>query len=518
MSAITRHMEEESLRVLIFGMEDSAEYRRVAAHVETCGMCQDRLEQMTGAQQVLDKAATLLKGTNETVVQRNHGEESDSFDPSEYLSLPSHPELLGKLGRYDIEKVIGSGGMGIVFKGFDTDLNRPVAVKVLNHHLSHKGASKQRFAREARAAAAVVHEHVVGIYDVQTSGNHPFLVMHYVHGDSLQTRVDRDGPLRPAEILRIGMHAASGLAAAHQQGVIHRDVKPGNILLENGMDRALLTDFGLARTIDEASLTSSGIVTGTPHYMSPEQAGGEAVDQRTDLFSLGSVLYFMATGHPPFRAERAMGVLNRICHHNHRPVWQVNPEIPDSLARIIDRLLEKKPSRRFGSALETQNALAKALEQLQRGRQPRWSQKLGRWWQTNKKPVTVGTLGLAGLIGMGWLGFASMRFWSGRTVLSEISQAKSSDETKVLIVSPEPFHWENVDPYLLKEAFHPEDTSAELKALSADLDRLEKDASAPGPFEDPWQNKLTQLRTQLDQLLKSLFSKEIGKPSQGVKR
>src|ERR1700723_2147872 len=120
------------------------------------------------------------------------------------------------------------------------------------------------------------------------------------------------------------MQAAAGLSAAHAQGVIHRDVKPGNILLENGVERVLLTDFGLARAADDASLTHSGIVAGTPHYMSPEQASGEATDGRSDLFSLGAVLYFMATGHPPFRAEQAMAVLNRICHDRPRPVAQIN--------------------------------------------------------------------------------------------------------------------------------------------------------------------------------------------------
>ena len=193
----------------------------------------------------------------------------------DFLSPPSHPEMLGQLGRYQIEQVIGAGGMGIVLKGFDTDLNRPVAVKVLAPHLAHSGAARQRFAREARAAAAVVHEHVVAIYNVESEEETPFLVIQYVPGRSLQDRVDQDGPLAAEEILRIGMQAAAGLAAAHAQGVIHRDVKPANILLESGVERALLTDFGLARAADDASLTHSGIVAGTPHYMSPEQARGE---------------------------------------------------------------------------------------------------------------------------------------------------------------------------------------------------------------------------------------------------
>jgi len=170
------------------------------------------------------------------------------------------------------------------------------------------------------------------------------------------------------EILRIGLQASSGLAAAHAQGLIHRDVKPGNILLESGVDRAYLTDFGLARTTDDASLTYTGVVAGTPHYMSPEQADGRPLDHRSDLFSLGSVLYFMATGHPPFRADRPMAVLNRTCHDPHRPVQQSNSEIPDELAQIIDRLLAKDPARRIESATALQQKLEDLLAAAQSGR------------------------------------------------------------------------------------------------------------------------------------------------------
>ena len=268
-------------------------------------------------------------------------------------------------GRYDIERVIGAGGMGIVLKAHDSELNRPVAVKVLASHLAHVGAARERFAREGRAAAAVVHEHVVAIYNVESDGEVPFLVMQYVPGRSLQARVDADGPLAVEEILRIGMQAASGLAAAHAQGLVHRDVKPSNILLEETVERAVLTDFGLARTIDDASLTHTGVLAGTPHYMSPEQATGDAIDHRSDLFSLGAVLYFMATGHPPFRADGALAVLHRICREEHRPVWQTNKDIPDELSDLIDRLLEKKPSRRPAPRRTFRRQLARMLSRFQ---------------------------------------------------------------------------------------------------------------------------------------------------------
>src|SRR5262249_42963578 len=149
-------------------------------------------------------------------------------------------------------------------------------------------------------------------------------VMQYVAGRSLQERIDRDGPLELEAILRIGMQAAAGLAAAHAQGLVHRDVKPANILLENGIERVKITDFGLARAVDDASMTQSGVVAGTPQYMAPEQARAESVDHRADLFSLGSVIYAMCTGRSPFRAETTVAVLKRVCDDTPRPIREVN--------------------------------------------------------------------------------------------------------------------------------------------------------------------------------------------------
>src|SRR5207244_2968915 len=162
--------------------------------------------------------------------------------------------------------------------------------------------------------------HVIDIHAVDETRELPYLVMEYISGISLQERLDKSGPLELKEILRIGVQTASGLAAAHAQGLVHRDVKPANILLENGVERVKLTDFGLARAVDDASLTQSGVVPGTPQYMAPEQALGEAVDARADLFSLGSVLYALCTGHPPFRAATALAVLKRICDDTPRDV------------------------------------------------------------------------------------------------------------------------------------------------------------------------------------------------------
>lgn len=285
----------------------------------------------------------------------------------DFLSPAMHPELLGRIGRYDVERIIGVGGMGVVLKAYDSELHRVVAIKVLAEHLANNSSARRRFAREAQAAAAVVHANVIPIFNVETNGKHPFLVMQCVSGGSLQAKVDAHGPLSVAETLRIVKQTAAGLAAAHQQGLVHRDVKPANILLEENVDRVLLSDFGLARAVDDASFTRTGVVVGTPHYMSPEQANGDSIQCASDQFSLGSVIYFMLTGHPPFRAQTAMGVLNRICHSSHRPLTEINESIPLEVSQLVDRLMSKDPLQRFGSASEVEQEADRLLSALQSG-------------------------------------------------------------------------------------------------------------------------------------------------------
>jgi serine/threonine-protein kinase len=222
-----------------------------------------------------------------------------------------------------------------------------------------------RFAREARAAAAVVHENVVAIHAVSEANGLPYLVMPYVRGTSLQKRLDAQGPLAAPEILRIGMQVAAGITAAHAQGLVHRDIKPANILLEDGVERLTITDFGLARAADDASLTRSGVIAGTPQFMSPEQARGENIDARSDLFSLGSVLYTLATGHAPFRAETTYGVLRRISDDLPRPIRETNHEIPEWLSAIVERLHAKSPADRFQSAGEVAQLFEQCLAHVQ---------------------------------------------------------------------------------------------------------------------------------------------------------
>ncbi|MHC4403825.1 MAG: serine/threonine-protein kinase [Planctomycetota bacterium] len=367
------------LRLLLHSQLPEPAQEELAAHVEICTACRRKLESLAAGAGWWSDARQYLRpepGQEPTAARpsqaeaeaaKNRPDEADSGFPYllDFLAPSEDPEKLGRLGPYEIVEVIGSGGMGVVLKGFDAKLNRFVAVKVLSPQLAASAAARRRFDREARAAAAVVHEHVVAIHAVASARELPYLVMPFVPGRSLAERIDQTGPLELKEILRIGMQAASGLAAAHAQGLVHRDVKPANLLLENGVERVMITDFGLARAVDDASLTQSGVLTGTPEYMAPEQAKADPVDARADLFSLGSVMYAMATGHSPFRAETTMAVLRRICEGKARPIRDVNPEIPAWLAEIIEKLHQKDPNARFPSASEVAHLLGRHLAHLQ---------------------------------------------------------------------------------------------------------------------------------------------------------
>jgi formylglycine-generating enzyme required for sulfatase activity/serine/threonine protein kinase len=342
----------------------------VQRHLEECEACCAALERMVGGPAWCQEAAALLAQDELDAALPGHPlvgveEWSDADFTVEHLEPADEPGALGRLGGYDVLEIIGRGGMGVVLKGFDRELKRCVAIKVLSPHLAQSSLARKRFAREAQAAAVVVHPHVLAIHQVQPNGRLPFLVMPLVAGESLAQRLAAHGRLELKEILRIGMQAAAGLAAAHEQGLVHRDVKPANILLDKGVERAVLTDFGLARAADDVTLTRWGVIAGTPQYMSPEQARGEALDGRSDLFSLGCVLYEMATGVSPFRADSVMATMRRLVDDTPQAMASLNPELPPWFVAIVDRLLEKDPSQRFDSAKEVSELLESCLAHLQ---------------------------------------------------------------------------------------------------------------------------------------------------------
>jgi hypothetical protein len=275
------------------------------------------------------------------------------------LAPPEAPDEIGRLGDFRILKALGAGGMGVVFRAEDTRLKRPVALKVMRPLLAAHPTARERFLREARAAAAVKHDHVAVIYEVGEGRGVPFLAMELLEGESLEDRLKRDGRLPLPEALRVGRETAEALAAAHERGLIHRDVKPANVWQEAPHGRTKVLDFGLARAASgDERLTQSGAVVGTPAYMAPEQARGEAVDARADLFSLGCVLYRAATGEPPFRGADAMSLLLAVTTQRPRPPRERNPAVPPALNALILRLLARDPAGRPASARQVVEALA----------------------------------------------------------------------------------------------------------------------------------------------------------------
>jgi serine/threonine protein kinase len=375
--------ERTVLARLLDGSLGARERTAIERHIDSCNACQAELDALACGDAAWPRQVRNLGRGPEAEspgLKRVIGVLKDQVNPEEavtggiptapeeilaFLDPPESPDHMGKLGPYRVVQVLGQGGMGVVLKAFDPALHRSVAIKVLAPQLATTSSARQRFAREARAAAAIRNEHVVAIHSVDEWKGLPYLVMEFIPGVSLQERIDRTAPLDLNSILRIGMQAAAGLAAAHAQGLVHRDIKPSNILLENCVERVKITDFGLARAVDDASLTQSGVVAGTPLFMAPEQARSETIDHRADLFSLGAVLYAMCTGRSPFRAPTTLAVLRRVCDEAPRPVREVNRDIPDWLAAIIDRLLAKEPERRYQNASEVADLLGRHLARRQ---------------------------------------------------------------------------------------------------------------------------------------------------------
>ncbi len=266
-------------------------------------------------------------------------------------------------GQYDIERELGRGGMGVVYLARDLKLQRLVAIKVLPPELADQPAVRERFLREARIAAQLSHPHIVPVHRADEIDGIAFFVMGYVDGESLGQRVKRDGPLPAADAVRLLRDAASALGYAHTRGIVHRDVKPENILLDRLSGNAMLSDFGVARIAAASPLTASGMVLGTVHYMSPEQSTDDAIDGRSDLYSLGVVGFLALSGMLPFDGATAASVL--VAHHT-RPAPKlatVAPRLSPVLCDIIDRCLAKRPDDRWANG----DALAKALADVPNG-------------------------------------------------------------------------------------------------------------------------------------------------------
>ena len=291
-------------------------------------------------------------------------EERELYD---FLAPAESPDELGRLGTYRVLKVLGQGGMGVVYKAEDTQLQRPVAHKAILPTLGASASARQRFLREARAAAKLKHDHVVTIYHVGEDRGVPYIAMEFLDGEPMDKRLDREQKLSTAEVLRIGREIADGLAAAHEQALVHRDIKPANVWLEGERARVKILDFGLARASDDQQhLTQEGAIVGTPAYMAPEQVGGKPVDSRCDLFSLGCVLYTACTGKAPFIGADTISTLMAVATDEPPTPRELNPKVPKAVSNLVMHLLAKKPEDRPASAKAVVKAIRKIEEELTR--------------------------------------------------------------------------------------------------------------------------------------------------------
>lgn len=494
--------DRKALQLLLTDQLPPERQAAVVSHLDGCTACQQTLEEMAAARPWWDELRQLpasVPCTGLATASAVHDATSRDFPAQgsalaegislDFLDPPQGPLELGRLGSFTIDAVIGRGGTGIVLRAQDPALNRPVAIKVLAPWFASSPAARQRFAREARAAAAVVHGHVVAVHGVDAWRGLPYLVMAYVRGRSLQDRLDSEGALPVEEVVRIGRQAAAGLAAAHEQGLVHRDIKPANILLEQETERVLLTDFGLARAADDASLTQSGVIAGTPQYMAPEQARGENVDNRADLFGLGSVLYAMCTGQSPFRADSPLAVLRRVCEEQPTPIRQINPQVPEWLVKVIERLHAKLPAQRFQTADEVAELLGTChahLRQPDRVALPGMLQARNGEVRTQPSRLRQTILALAALTTLGLAG-ASLRNY-----LPWVQQPIGSNGAQKAAAAPA-----TNDEQPLQNSLN--DLARRLAALEADIRQ-----PARSRLENPLDKAVQEIRARLTALEQDL--------------
>ncbi len=360
------------------GLLSVSEEATLISHLDECEPCRKSLEMLAAGDEPWLAVAREI-GVEPPVPATTWRDSAFELDPARegfgslevgsilsLLGLTGPAGSLGWLDHYALRELVGHGSMGVVFQAFDEKLRRIVAVKVLSPAWAWRTVARQRFLREARAAATIRDQHVVTVHSVEECRGLPYLVMEYIAGGSLEDWLDGGSTISVEEAVRIGREVALGLAAAHNLGLVHRDIKPANILLDGPGRRVKITDFGLARTIDDASLTQDGIVVGTPQFMAPEQARGEPIDHRADLFSLGGVLYRLCTNRLPFDGDGTRAVLIRLADHVPGSMREFNPEVPEWLDQLVARMLAKGSEQRVQAASQ----VAELLSQRSAGPMP----------------------------------------------------------------------------------------------------------------------------------------------------
>lgn len=277
-------------------------------------------------------------------------------------------DLTGRhLGKYELLERVGQGGMAYVYKAYQPTIDRFVAVKVLHSHLAEDAAFLERFKREAKGLGTLRHPHIVSVIDFDVDDGWYYMVMDFIHGETLQAVLSRRAPLPVEEAVQLTAQLAGALDYAHRHGRIHRDIKPGNIMFaDEAQQHAVITDFGLTRLLDNATITLSGTIAGTPAYMSPEAAQGEKVDARGDIYSLGVVLYEMVTGQRPYQGETPLSVIMKLVLDPLPPALSINPDLPPTVDAIINKATAKSPDERYQTAAQLRQALQDVLEARER--------------------------------------------------------------------------------------------------------------------------------------------------------
>lgn len=416
------------MRELLAEKLSEQEERPVLVHLDECAECRKRLECLAVAGVRVGDIEKYLKLASADFIDDKQ-RESSSIRMLRQCIVPSDdPLMLGRLGNYQVCGLIGRGGTGIVVKAFDAPLNRYVAIKILLPSLADDGALRRRFEREAHAIAAVSDPNVVAVYSVNEFLGLPYIVMQYLAGGSLQQYIHQNGPLSTCEATRVGMQIAKALEAAHSVGIIHRDVKPGNVMLADGIDRVLVADFGLAKVTSDVSLTGTGSIAGTPQFMSPEQASGGEESARSDLFSLGSTLYAVCTGRPPFGADTVFGMIRKVCEDEPRPIRSRNPDIAPWFAALVERLMVKSPSGRFRSAGQVAECLRLELAHMRSSSvEPErfWYRPRKRRLRSIQTSIAIGLIGTIILVG------AFLADMVGTRQSNDLDGEKSKPETLV---------------------------------------------------------------------------------------
>ncbi len=407
------------------------------AHLQRCDSCREALDRLSDEPELREWArevpptdvdvsdgpglARLLEIGAKISTEWDLAEGRAAEPPTlEFLGPPRHEGDLGTLGPYRVLELLGHGGMGIVLQGRDDVLDRVVALKVLRPALAH-GRDRIRFVREARAAAQVRHDHVVEVHAVANPPDGlPYIVMEYLAGPTLAEAIRRAGRLGPREAASVALQVAEGLAAAHAAGLVHREIKPSNVMLDPAKGRTKITDFGLARPAGESSdVTQEGSAVGTPAYMSPEQARGEAVDARSDVYSLGATLYEALTGEPPFRGT-AGSVLQQVIDTDPRPPRRINSALPRDLETICLKAMARDPARRY----PTDRDLADDLGRFLRGETivARPAGVFERSWRfARRRPLIAGLAASLAVVSL--TGFAGV-VWQWRRAEAQRAQAE----------------------------------------------------------------------------------------------